>query len=49
MKSTVVLFALSALAGTATAQWEDTGCVMDPDSDLMRCLGNYAWVYVEST
>lgn len=41
-----VAFAVLLGTGLAAAQseWEGTGCVMDADTELMKCLGNYAWV-----
>jgi len=42
MLSSLVPLISLLLALRVTAQWENTGCVMDAGSDLMNCLGNYA-------
>lgn len=44
MLSKVLAYAVLFATGSSLAQseWEGTGCVMDAETELMKCLGNYA-------
>lgn len=44
MFKTAVIAAALVAAETVLGQseWDGTGCVMDADTELMKCLGNYA-------